>query len=194
MPVRIRYRPDTFGRKNKQVARIHYSSTVDYDDLLDLASDGARVQRTNIAIAMESLTGAIVRLLADGKRVRTPLGIFELALRGEKHNDEHQGRANRIGRGEEFEFTVQSDAETGLFFVRDDAAAFRAEVYAHVGTNVVIAKCPRFPPRATGSRSAPGPPARAYASPPAQTRSSSRTRPRSRKNSGTPLKLPAKGL
>jgi hypothetical protein len=189
---------------------------MEYKDFLQVASDGARQRETEIVASMERVVEAMVHLLADGRRVNTPLGIFQLALREEKHNREHTGRENRIGRGDEVEFTVtperlkvvfrpnrqfsarirklakiardtddhrpwpvinafycvervesepdaiapgelllleghrlsfdSADAETGLFFVDGEGAAFRAAVYARAGSNIVIAKCPPLEP------------------------------------------------
>ena len=106
MAIEVVYEPDTFGQSEWQVARIHYDSTLSFDTLLQEASGGSARDTLALQEASGRITSLVTRLLAEGERVKTPLGTFSLGLRPFSRARPHKGTRNTVGMNEPDRFGV----------------------------------------------------------------------------------------
>lgn len=106
MAIAVSYETDTFGQTNKQVARIRYRSTVPFSRVLEEAAGGSLHAELQMREAFDLVTSVIVSQLAEGHRVKTPIGTFGVGLRRESQALEHEGLRNTIGANEPSRTTV----------------------------------------------------------------------------------------
>ena len=106
MPIHVTHETDSFGRTERQVAKIRYTSTLTFDDVIAAAARGSARNEAEFRETFERISTVIAELLADGQRVKTPIGTFAMGLRRESRALEHSGSRNVVAGNDPQRFSV----------------------------------------------------------------------------------------